>query len=472
MALHSNPTRFMHKIVAFCLLFCAAMAQTTAQTGNFNAEVLYHWDNDSLPVASPNNLKLQYSGCWGMAVNGHEYAVLGGAADILVFDVTDPQNSFLRVKFPRPNVTIWREFKSYKNRLYSVTDGVPEGLTIYDFSGAPDNIVQSYSSTEFFERSHTITLDTTSGNIYLNGGSSGNGMIILNVKDNPDQPVLVAQVLELPGGGLHDSYVRNDTLYCSSGYGGYNILDFKTNPAAPVFIASASTGGYNHNSWLTTDGRYAYYTEEIPKGRPIQILDLQEMTTTGQIEFVGGGFLDNMVPGGTEAIPHNIYIKDNLLFNSQYEDGLLVYDISDPISPVLKARYDTHSQNATYNGYFGNWGNYPWLPSGNIIAGDMQNGLYLLKVDVTTNTGEVSEKIPNIVVSPNPAVGTALVACPDFSKSWQYQLLNGMGQRVLAATGITGQQAQLSLQGLASGAYTLVVQEDNGKPVASKLVIH
>jgi choice-of-anchor B domain-containing protein len=461
----------MHKFITFCLLFCLATITAHAQSGNFNVQMLYQWDDDQLPVASPGNLNLQYSSCWGMAVNGHEYAVLGGAGHILIFDITDPQNSFLRAKYPRPNNTIWREFKSYKNRLYAVTDGVPEGLTIYDFSNAPDTIVQTYSSTEFFERSHTITLDTVSGNIYINGGSSGGGMIVLNVKDNPDQPTFVAQVAELPGGGLHDSYVRNDTLYCSSGYGGYNILDFKTNPAEPKFIASISTQGYNHNSWLTTDGRYAYYTEEIPKGRPIQIVDLQEMTTIGQIELVGGGFLDNMVPGGTEAIPHNIYIRDNLLFNSQYEDGLLVYDISNPTMPALKARFDTHPQNSVYNGYFGNWGNYPWLPSGNIVAGDMQNGLYILKVDAATNTGEVSEKIPNIVVSPNPAVGFATISCPDFTQSWHYELLNGMGQRVLAATGLTGQYAQMQLKSLPAGLYTVVVQQENGNPVARKLVI-
>ncbi|HNL39569.1 MAG TPA: hypothetical protein PKH43_10555, partial [Saprospiraceae bacterium] len=60
---------------------------------------LAHWDDESLPVASPGNLNLQYSGCWGMAVNGHEYAVLGGAAHVLIFDITTPETPELVGKF-------------------------------------------------------------------------------------------------------------------------------------------------------------------------------------------------------------------------------------------------------------------------------------------------------------------------------------------------------------------------------------
>lgn len=461
----------MAKFCTFFLLLTLGYTGLNAQN-TYNLELLATWNDPNGPIASPGNLNLKYSGCWGMAVNGREYGILGGAGDIFIFDVTDPNNVFLRKRFPRPFVTIWREFKSYNNRLYAVTDGVDEGLTIYDFSQAPDTIIETYSSTEFFNKSHTITLDTVSGNVYLNGGSSGQGITILNVKDNPDAPVFVTKIQQLTGGYIHDSYVRNDTLYASSGNSGYFIYDFKTDVMNPKFIASVSTGGYNHNSWLTADGRYAYYTEEIPKGRPVQIVDLVEMNTTGQVELVGNGFLDNLVPGGTEAIPHNVYIKDNLLFNSQYEDGLLVYDISNPTAPVLLTSYDTHTQNSTYNGYFGNWGNYPWLPSGNIVAGDMQNGFFLFKLTNSTNSTQDIEKSPNIVVAPNPANDEVVISFTESTKNWQYTLINNTGQRVRTAANISGTQARIALQGVPAGLYTVVVSEENGFPVARKLVVH
>ena len=171
----------MKKLLLFvcALMLSAALA---AQT-NLNISLLSTWDDNTLPIASPGNLNLQYSGIWGMAVNNREYAILGGAMDVLVFDITTPASPVLAAKFPGNQVTVWREFKSYKNRLYAVSDNTEEGLMIVDFSQAPASITQTYFSNALFNAAHTITLDTTSGHIYLNGGSSGNGMTILNVKD-------------------------------------------------------------------------------------------------------------------------------------------------------------------------------------------------------------------------------------------------------------------------------------------------
>jgi choice-of-anchor B domain-containing protein len=458
----------MFKKFVVLFTFCSFLFQLNAQTSLLQ---LAHWDDNTLPEASPNNLKLQYSGCWGMAVNGHEYAILGGAAHILIFDVTDPSNVFLRNKFDAAEITIWREFKSYQNRLYAVSDGTSEGMMIFDFSGAPDTIQRTYWSTEFIQRAHTITLDTTSGHIYLNGGSAGSGIILLDVTQNPDQPQLVANIPQLEGGYIHDSYVRNDTLYASSGYNGLFVYDFKTDPQNPITLGSISTGGYNHNSWLTSDGKYTYYTEEIPRGRPVQIVDLQGLTVNGEMELIGNGFLNNLVPGGTEAIPHNVYIKDSLLFNSQYEDGLLVYNISDPENPILSHTFDTHPENSVYNGYYGNWGNYPWLPSGNIIAGDMQNGLYLLKINTTSSSNQLANH-QNVSIQPNPASNEINVQLEvlNFQDVLPYRLVNNQGKVV--QQGHLGTTAnQISVINLAPGFYVLELLLDNQGIITRKVVI-
>ncbi len=74
-----------------------------------------------------------------------------------------------------------------------------------------------------------------------------------------------------------------------------------------------------------------------------------------------------------------------------------------PPAPVLVAHYDTHPENTQYNTYYGNWGNYPWLPSGTIIAGDMQNGLQLLKLSVPTATNQPALSEQFVIPRPNPA---------------------------------------------------------------------
>ncbi len=431
---------------------------------------LARWDDDSLPIASPNNLRVQYSGCWGMAINNHEFAILGGARHVLVFDVTTPTQPQLIGKFEGKSNTVWREFKSYKNRIYGVSDGTTEGLMILDFTNAPDTIIQTYFSNALFNSAHTITLDTTSGRIYLNGTNVANqGLLVLDISQNPDIPTVLAST-PLTGGYIHDSYVRNDTVYASSGYGGFFVYDF-TNPNNPITLASLpATGGYHHNNWLSTDGRYAYATEEIPAGRPILIIDLEDLANAN-IE-VAGSFLHPLLPGGgPNAIPHNVYIKDKLLFDSQYEDGLLVYDISDPLQPKLQAYYDTHPQNTQYNSYYGCWGNYPWLPSGTIIAGDMQNGLQLLRITGSNTTLSPQAQEAVFKVFPNPASGMLNFSMQAPNTTGYVRLLGASGNTVWAQSWPSGQTSlQVPTQDFPAGVYFAEFYTEKSK-TSSRLII-
>lgn len=451
-------------------IFLLALVPSLFAQVSLNMIRLAQWDDDSLPVASPGNLRVQYSGCWGLAVNGHEYAILGGARHVLIFDITTPTEPQLVGKFEGTSSTVWREFKSYKNRVYGVSDATMEGLMIFDFSNAPDTIVRTYFSNEFFNSSHTITLDTTSGRIYLNGTNVANqGLLVLDVSQDPDQPVLLS-AYALTGGYIHDSYVRNDTVYASSGFTGYYIYDY-TDPLAPTTVASLSgMGGYHHNSWLNTDGRYAYCTEEIPTGRPVLILDLSDI---GDANIdIAGSFLDQFLPpAATNAIPHNVYIRDNLLFNSQYEDGLLVYDISDPTAPVLVAYYDTHPQNTEYNTYYGCWGNYPWLPSGTIIAGDMQNGLQLLQMVGGMST-RTPAPAPLVRVFPNPAADVVTIRQLDDQALLSVRLINATGQvAAVQAWPVGGTDVRIPVGGVPAGLYLVEIRGKNGALLVKKVVV-
>ena len=55
----------------------------------------------------------------------------------------------------------------------------------------------------------------------------------------------------------------------------------------------------------------------------------------------------------------------------------MITDISHPNNPIEVGHYDTYPQGSG-NGFYGCWGVYPYLPSGNILASDMQNGLFVL----------------------------------------------------------------------------------------------
>jgi choice-of-anchor B domain-containing protein len=440
------------------------LSQGLAAQNNFNLKFLARWDDDSLPIASPNNLKLQYSSCWALAVKGREYAVVGGARHVLFFDVTRPTNPKLVGKFEGRSTVVPREFKAYQNRVYAVADGGKDGLMIFDLNNATDSITRTYWDTTYFRRIHTIALDTSSGRMYLNGGDAGDGIMVFDLKQNPDTPALLAHPI-IPGGYVHDCYVRHDTVYASSGNDGLFVFDFK-DPQNPKLLAQNGTGGYNHNSWLTLDGRYAYYAEEIPKGRPIHIVDLQ-LLPQGEIEIVGD-FIDNLQePDATvpKAIPHNVYVDGDKLFVSQYEDGLLVYDITNRTQPVLMAHYDTHPQNTEYNGFFGNWGNYPWLPSGTIVTSDMQNGLFLLHMGVAPPQSDVCA-----VVFPNPARDMIRIQSQG-EEACTWVLYDATGKWMQEGQLAPDQEAHVYLYHVSHGCYFVKISTPGGFCHTEKVVV-
>jgi len=112
--------------------------------------------------------------------------------------------------------------------------------------------------------------------------------------------------------------------------------------------------------------------------------------------------LQSVFRSNVGAVVHNPYIKGDFLYVSYYEDGVYIFDISNPKKPKLTAFFDTYPQNneGEYNGFYGCWSVYPFLPSGIILASDQRNGLFVLKSDVLNSTKEVG--IQDFKIYPNP----------------------------------------------------------------------
>ena len=400
----------MKQLLSIFALLTAFSAFGQNHPQALNMVQLGNWDDHSLPVHQ--SIGLVYNSVWGWAdAAGKEYAMLGSLGKVHFFDVTDPKNIVLLSEFTASSSTIWREFKMYKDRAYAVCDGCSEGLMIFNVSD-PQNITRSYYSNALFSRSHTVTCDTTSGRLYMNGTNiAGSGIAVFDIKADPDSPVQIALTdLTLganQGGYVHDSYVRNDTIYASHGYGGLVVWDFK-NAAAPVALASINTGGYNHASWLTDDGQTMVYAEEVPAGQPLRAISFENLANNEIILKKSFKFPLN-APRDSANVYHNVYIKDNLCYVASYQDGLQVFDIKDAADPRQVAWFDSSPLDTVYkfttpNGgktvYAGAWGAYPWLPSGTILVSDMQNGLFTVRLQPTTDA--VNKKKLPTKIYPNP----------------------------------------------------------------------
>jgi hypothetical protein len=134
------------------------------------------------------------------------------------------------------------------------------------------------------------------------------------------------------------------------------------------------------------------FADEVPGGLPVKISDV---TNLGNIQVL------STVSQFVQTTPHNPFVPDNQhAFISSYQDGLQLYDISAPATPSLAGFFDTYPQAGGNNNswpsggtYNGQWGCYPFFPSGNIFALDRNNGGFILST--------AHYKAPYIVISVN-----------------------------------------------------------------------
>ncbi|MEX0737642.1 MAG: choice-of-anchor B family protein [Bacteroidota bacterium] len=333
-------------------------------------------DMEYLGNKNDHALTGQYSACWGyVAPDGREYAVLWCQTGTSIIDITDAP-TLREVSFiPGPNSN-WREMKTYKQYAYVVTEngtGASAGIQIIDLTNLPTSatLAKTYVWTDTvnsvptnFPRVHSISV---SGKyLYLNGGNY-NGIRILDVSD----PVNPVKAGVYAGPYVHDSHIRNDTIYASAinSGGGLDIIDARnrSNPTRIKLLQYPGSG--THNAWTTRDRNYLATTDEIgstPKTLKIwDIRDLQNPTKVGELA-VGS------------AIVHNVFIKGNLAYVAWYTAGIRVVDLSNPTNPQIVGAYDTYPLNDN-TAYAGAWGADPFLPSGKVIISDMQTGLHVVR---------------------------------------------------------------------------------------------
>ncbi|MBA3901742.1 MAG: T9SS type A sorting domain-containing protein, partial [Bacteroidetes bacterium] len=173
-------------------------------------------------------------------------------------------------------------------------------------------------------------------------------------------------------------------------------------------ITSYVGAGYNHSSWLTNDGKTLVFCDEVPEALPVKIADVSDITDIR----ITADFVSN--PGATA---HNPYIVgDKHLVLAYYQDGVQIYDISNPYKPVRTGYFDTHPQNAgTYppgTNYNGCWGAYPFLPSGTLLASDRQNGLFALDAGLPVSI-KINHNEKDFMAFPNPFINHLNILLPD-----------------------------------------------------------
>jgi len=340
---------------------------------SWNMDLLSHWDDEYIL----DRKGVKYNDIWGYVdCDNTEYAIMGSQEYIHFFNLSNPENIKEVGRIHTNNKAIWRDFKTYKNFAYAIADEGTEGLLIINLHALPSQPEIVFQDNNTFQKAHNIFIDEPNARLYVAGSNTQrNGLIVYDISE-PDQAKIIGRPNIGDGNYVHDVYVRDHIAYCSQGWDGFNIWDY-SDAQNPQLMAYLETIGYNHSSWVTGDGKYAFFAEEIPKGVPIGVVDISGMEE-GEIELVDE-FIMPLIEDSLNVTPHNPFVVGDFLVISYYEDGVQVFDISDPENAVKVAYYDTAPENTQYNGTRNNWGVYPFFPSKTIIASDTKNGLFVMR---------------------------------------------------------------------------------------------
>lgn len=310
---------------------------------------------------------------------GNEYALVGASQGMSIVDVTNPSAPVEVIQIPGPD-NLWKEIKVRGKYAYVTTEG-GGGLQIVNMSSLPNTAGITYHNytgdgaiAGQLNTIHALHID---GNyVYLYGSNLfDGGAVALDLTDpwNPTYAGNYMQGVSSSDHYVHDGYVRNDTLYAGHIYTGRcSVVDF-TNKSAPVELANFTTPSvFTHNTWLSTDSKTLFTTDEVNNS----FLTSYDITNLSSIQE-----LDRIQSNpGSGSIVHNTHIinvgGNDYAVTSWYKDGFTIVDAGRPQNLVQVGNYDTYTIGSG-GGFEGDWGVYPFLPSGTIVVSNIDEGLFV-----------------------------------------------------------------------------------------------
>ena len=344
-----------------------------AQDGHWSSESEVLLDSQSsdnfLSLKGRLSIPGRAADVWGYVDSntGKEYALIGYGifsdppdAGVVIADVTDPANP---VQVANIDSVPGFDLKTWRHYMYTV-NGRSNGLGgIVDISD-PENpkVVDSIPSA------HNIFIDER-GFMYMECP----GLRIFDLNPDPTNPKLIWSDSTFD---CHDASVIGNRLFDFHGSAGTNIYDV-TDPSDPQLLGSINDPAirFHHSGWPTEDGQFLFICDEGARHptADFTVWDISDVRNPRKV----GSFAD------PDAIVHNLYVVGNFAFTSYYTAGLRVFDISDPRNPIQLDEFDT-APDTSGEVFAGDFGVYPFAPSGNIYVSDRQSGLFIFAFNEPT----------------------------------------------------------------------------------------
>ncbi len=165
-----------------------------------------------------------------------------------------------------------------------------------------------------------------------------------------------------------------------------------TDKASPWAISTAvyPNFGYVHQGWISDDHRYFFTDDELDE---LEGSAARTRTLVWDIGDLDDPVLVTEYLGVTSSSDHNLYIRGNLMYQSNYLSGLRIVDVSDPAHPSEVGFFDSVPSRDEPD-LEGSWSNYPFFESGVIAFSSVNEGLFVVRSRVSPSLSPVRPAAP------------------------------------------------------------------------------
>ncbi len=339
---------------------------------------------------------------WTDPMNGKEYVLFGCRDRTSFIDISDPVNPvILGDLLTHTSATTWRDIKVFDDHAFIVSEAGGHGMQVFDLTRlrdvinppitfTADTVLTALGNGLTLGNSHNIVVNEGSGFAYTvgNGGLCSGGLTAIDIND-PLNPTFAGCFEQ--DGYTHDAqcvnYIGPDTDYAgteicfNSNTDALTIVDV-TDKTDMTMVSSTGypDSRYTHQGWATEDHQYFLVNDELDESNNghntrTHIFDIRDLDAPSYM-----GFFEST----ESAIDHNLYIKGDYAYMSNYRAGLRIVDISDIANGNLNevAFFDVYPNDNNAN-FSGTWSNYPYFASEVIAVSSIGDGLFLLKWEPT-----------------------------------------------------------------------------------------
>ena len=423
--------------------------------------------------------------CWGWVdpESDREFVLYGRSNGLSIVEVTDPVNPAYLANVPTTTVpSLWRDVKVFDNHAFIVSEAPAHGVQVVDLTPVPlitDGPIELLPVALYLGlgSAHNIVLNEMSGFAYAVGGNTaGGGLHAIDV-NNPSNPVIAgtydesythdAQVVIYEGPDT--AHVGKEIAFCFNGNNGVAIVDVTDKTDMSLMSSFSYTQqSYTHQGWLSEDQSFLYFNDE---------LDEQDFGHGTRTYIANVTDLDNPIVMGyyqseNSAVDHNLYIRGNKMYASNYMSGLRVMTILADGQLEPHAHFDVRPDSDSAI-FYGTWSNYPYFPSGNIAISCRLEGLFMVRDPQFVPTQLADDKVVSeeeLTVHPNPSRG--IVRLSGMASARRFRMVNLVGQEVRSWQPVPGLEGlHLDVSDLGPGIFLLQAQAETGTVQTVRFVV-